>query len=211
LNAYLIAEQMPLIFPHEFEAHVDDLRLVVGREADPPGDVSRGPEALRVQHPDRDDLRVGGQPGECDAVPGPLSDRPGDVGAVPVAIEGHLVAVDEVEPRQELRPGEVGAPLELGLLGGVGDPGIEDRDASSLSATRTALLQDRPGIDGVQSAAGLEGQRGGRLAAERAAGQEVPLGPLPAAGGTGEPRVVRNAGGVSHVVGQRVLDVRVGG
>ena len=67
-----------------------------------------------------------------------------------------------------------------------------------------------PGLRSVEAASLLELQRGGGLPAERSAGQEVPLRPLPAAGNAGRARVIRDARGVRDVVGDGVGDRRVG-
>ena len=135
---------------------------------------------------------------------------PVDVGAVAVLVERHAVLVDEVVAGEELLAREVRAAPEPGLLGPVRDAGVEHRHPRALARRDAALLEDVPGPRGVEPAALLELERGGGLAAERPAGQEVPLGPLPAAGDAGGARVVRDGRGVGDVVRHRVGHRRVG-
>jgi hypothetical protein len=142
-------------------------------------------------------------------IAGALRDRAGDVGSVPVLVERLAILVDEVEAGEELLAGEVGAAAELGLPGHVRDARVEHRDLRALASRRAALLEDLPRPRGVEPPARLELQRRRRLAAERAAGKEVPLHPLPAAGDPSDARVVRDAR-VRDVVGHGVSDRRVG-
>ena len=93
LVANRIAEQTLLILAQLFTAAENSkLMLITWRpvadgEADPLADVAGGAEAVRVEHLHRDDLRPGGEAGEGEVVAGARGDRPGDVGAVAVAVE----------------------------------------------------------------------------------------------------------------------------
>ena len=72
-----------------------------------------------------------------------------------------------------------------------------------------AQLEDVPGVDSADAAAGLEGKRGRRLSAERAAGQEIPLGPAPVAGDGAEAGIAGHQRGMGEVVRIRVGDLGI--
>ena len=93
----------------ELEAQVDDVRAVLGGPPDPARDRVRAALAVLVQHPDRHDLGVVGEPGHADAVVHVLGDRAGDVRAVAEEVEGAPVVVDEVAPGHERGAAEVRA------------------------------------------------------------------------------------------------------
>ena len=121
-----------------------------------------------VEHPDRHQLRPVGEPGQADAVVGLLGDRPGDVGAVAVAVERQFGLVDEVVALDELAGGEVGAAAEAAAERPVGDPCVEDRDRDPLAARvldrRSGFPRRRPrrSRPGRPAAAGSPGPSQGR-------------------------------------------------
>ena len=171
---------------------------------------ARRAEALGVEHADGDDLRPGGEAGEAEVVAGPLGDRAGHVSSVPVLVERHPVLVDEVVAGQELLASRSPGCGGTRASGPVRDAGVENRHPRTLAGGDAALLEDLPGPRGVEPAALLELERGGGLAAERPARQEVPLRPLPAPGDTGGAGVIGDGRGVGDVVGHRVGHRRVG-
>ena len=151
-----------LLAAAEVEAHVDHVGVVVGGEHDPGRDVVGAAAAEAIEHPHRHQLRPVGEPGEADPVVGLLGDRPGDVGAVAVAIERQAAVVDEVMAFDELARGEVGAAAEAAAERAVGDAGVEDRDRDAAPAGALDRFQVFPGADRVDPAGRGGEERGAR-------------------------------------------------
>src|SRR6185369_13029801 len=117
-----------LLAAGEVEAHVDHVGAVSDGEADAAGDRQGVAASLTVEHPHRHQLGAVGEPGEAEGVVGLLGDRAGDVGAVAVFVERQAIVADEVIAGDELTGPEVGAALEGGPEGAVGDAAVQYRD-----------------------------------------------------------------------------------
>src|SRR5262249_46502473 len=99
------------------EAHVDDVRAVIGRVTDRVGDAGHAAAAVLGEHLQRHDLRAVGHAGDADAVVGALRDRAGDVATVRVIVEAFGQTRDEALARDEVGAREIGqATHTVGVL-----------------------------------------------------------------------------------------------
>jgi hypothetical protein len=159
----------------ELEREVDHVGAVADREPDPRRDGHAVARSVGVEHPDRHDARAVREAGDAEVVAGALADRARHVRAVAVLVVREAVVVHEVVAADEVAAPEVGRPAEP-LAVGVGDAGVQHRDGRSTPARVADAVQVVPRHRCVDAGAG----------------EEVPLQVLPAAGGVGDPGVVRD-------------------
>ena len=116
---------------------------MIGREADPVGDVRAVAEAARRQDLDRHERGLVREPGDADAVVRDLGDRAGHVGAVPVVVERLGPVVDEVPALGEARALQVLDLLEALAEVAVRDARVDDRHRDAAAPAHV------PGLLGV--------------------------------------------------------------